>query len=222
MKNTFMFILLCTALLTGAELKHINIGNQDFMLTVEEYDVYDSKGEVLRVYKEKRNNDLQFMFSLILKDRTGTCADKAVEDGYYEINGTTVTLYSFWNRRGKAYDAPYGARKQVYTLNSRYDLEQNSSKIYIETQRENYDEESGMKYLFSTPKNDAEKKKLKMYVGAVERKFKGTFVYGEEAKNLIEETKAAMTTKDEVTLELKVMTVTPKTCIIFSDFCKHS
>ena len=197
MKNIFACILLCSSLLTGAELKHISIGNQDFMLTIEEYDVYDSKGEVLRVYKEERNNDLRFMFSLILKDRTGTCADKSTEDGYYEINGSTVTLYSFWNRSGKAYDAPYGARKQIYTLNSHYDLERTSSKIYIEMQRENYDKSSAMKYLFSAPTNDDERKKLKMYVDAVERKYKGTFIYGKEAKNLIQEVKDAMTRKME-------------------------
>jgi len=194
MKN-ILFILILLQSLYGAELKHITIGHQDFTLTTEAYDIYDSKGEVLRVYKEERNNDLRFMFSLILKDRTGSCADKSVEDGYYEINGTTVTLYSFWNRRGKAYDAPYGARIQIYTLNNNYELERISSRVYIETQRENYDEESAMKYLFSTPKNDEEKKKLKMYIGAVERNFKGTFVFGEEAAKLIKEAKAAMTRK---------------------------
>ena len=195
MKKTLLLLLLVAQTLMGAELKHITIGNQDFSLTTETYDIYDSKGEVLRLYREERNNNLTFVFSLILKDRTGPCSDKSVEDGYYEINGTTVTLYSLWNRRGKAYDAPYGARVQVYELKDNYDLVRTSSKLYIETQRPNYNENSGMKYLFNAPVTEAEKASLKTYVSAVERNYKGTFVYGNEAKKLIKEVEDAMTRK---------------------------
>ena len=178
-----------------ADITHMNIGNQDFMLTIESYDEYDSKGEVLRVYKEERNYDLLFMFSLILKDRTGACSDKSLEDGYYEINGTTVTLYSHWSRRGKAYDAPYGARVQVYKIDDNFDLTRVSSKLYIETARPNYNENSGMKYLFNTAKNEEEKAALQAYVNRVERTYKGTFVFGDEAKKLIKEVEDAMTRK---------------------------
>jgi hypothetical protein len=192
MKKIVLLLLLSTYALFSTEIKHINIGNQDFMLTVEEYDVYDSKGEVLRVYKEKRNNDLIFMFSLILKDRTGACSAKSVEDGYYEVNDTSITLYSHWDRRGKAYDAPYGARIQVYTVDEHFNLTKTSSKLYIETQRQNYNETSGMQYLFHEPQNEEEKKALKSYVSSVERNFKGSFLFGNEAKNLIKEVEDAM------------------------------
>ena len=195
MKKTLLLLLLVAQTLIGAELKHMTIGNQDFSLTTETYDIYDSKGEVLRLYREERNNNLTFVFSLILKDRTGACSEKSVEDGYYEINGTTVTLYSHWDRRGKAYDAPYGARVQVYELKDNYDLVRTSSKLYIETQRPNYNENSGMKYLFNAPATEAEKASLKAYVSAVERNYKGTFVYGNEAKKLIKEVEDAMTRK---------------------------
>ena len=195
MKKTLLLLLLIAQTLMGAELKHITIGNQDFSLTTETYDIYDSKGEVLRLYREEQNNNLTFVFSLILKDRTGACSDKSMEDGYYEINGTKVTLYSHWDRRGKAYDAPYGARVQVYQLKDNYDLVRTSSKLYIETQRPNYNENSGMKYLFKTPETEAEKESLKAYVSAVERNYKGTFVYGNEAKKLIKEVEDAMTRK---------------------------
>ncbi|PTB83936.1 hypothetical protein C9926_00425 [Sulfurovum lithotrophicum] len=192
MKKIVFLLLLSTYVLFSTEIKHINIGNQDFMLTVEEYDVYDSKGEVLRVYKEKRNNDLVFMFSLILKDRTGSCSDKSVEDGYYEVNDSGITLYSHWDRRGKAYDAPYGARIQVYTIDDNFNLAKTSSKLYIETERENYNETSGMKYLFKKPQNQEEKAELDAYVRSVERNFKGTFVFGDEAKKLMAEVEDAM------------------------------
>ena len=199
MKQFTLLFLLSFQILFAGQIEHINIGNQDFMFTKETYDIYDSKGEVLRVYKEERNNDLHFMFSLILKDRTGPCSEKSLEDGYYEINGTTVTLYSAWNRRGKAYDAPYGARIQVYHLNENYDLERISSKIYIETQRQNYDESSGMQYLFTVPKTKEEKEKLRQYIDKVERDFKGVFLYLKEAKTLLKEVEDAMARKMKAT-----------------------
>ena len=195
MKKIFASLLFLLCILTGAELKHITIGNQDFTLTTETYDIYDSKGEVLRLYREERNNNLTFVFSLVLKDRTGPCSAKSVEDGYYEINGTTVTLYSHWDRRGKAYDAPYGARIQVYKLKDNYDLVRTSSRLYIETQRAGYSENSGMKYLFKSPDTETEKSSLKTYINSVEHNYNGTFVYGDEAKKLIAEVESAMARK---------------------------
>jgi hypothetical protein len=186
-------------MVVGATLKHITIGNQDFSIITENYDLYDSKGEVLRLYREEQNNNLTFILTLILKDRTGACADKSIEDGYYEINGTTLTLYSYWNRRGKAYNAPYGARIQVYRLKDNYDLVRISSKLYIETQRVNYNEDSGIKYLFKTPQTKEEKASLHTYIKAVEHNYKGTFVYGNEAKKLVKEVEDAMMRKMKAT-----------------------
>ena len=192
----FLFIsVLLLGTLHANSIEHLNIGKQDFMFTTESYDIYDSKGEVLRVYKEHRNHDLSFMFSLILKDRTGACSDKSLEDGYYEINGTSIILYSHWDRRGKAYDAPYGVRIQVYTLDEHYNFVKTSSTLYIETQRANYNENSGMKYLFKATTNEKEKAKLDAYIAAVEHTYKGKFVQGNEAKELIKEVQNAMTRK---------------------------
>ena len=195
MKKTLLFVSLLVTALFATELKHITIGNQDFSLTTDTYDIYDSKGEVLRLYREERNYDLKFIFSLILKDRTGACSDKSVEDGYYDINGTTITLYSHWDRRGKAYDAPYGARIQVYEMLPNHEVVRTSSKLYIETARKNYNENSGMKHLFKEAQNEEEKKALKSYVSSVERNFKGSFVFGSEAKSLMKDVEDAMTRK---------------------------
>ena len=195
MKNTLLFLLLFTQSLFAAQLQHITIGNQDFSLTTESYDIYDSKGDVLRFYREERNNDLTFIFSLILKDRTGTCSDQSMQDGSYEINGTEITLYSFWDRKGKSYDSPYGARIQRYKMLPDHTIKRISSKVYIETERENYDKESAMKYLFTAPKDDKEKEALKTYVKSVEKEYKGTFIYEDEAKKLIKEVEDAMTRK---------------------------
>jgi len=195
MKQILLILIYLTNTLVAAELKHITIGNQDFSLTTEKYDIYDSKGEVLKLYREEQNNNLTFILSLVLKDRTGGCSDKSIEDGYYEINGTTLTLYSHWQRSGKAYDAPYGARIQVYKLKNNYALVRTSSKLYIETQKAHYNEDSGMKYLFKAPQTKEEKANLKAYISRVEHDYNGTFVYADEAQKLITEVEDAMRRK---------------------------
>jgi len=194
--KVFLFIVLSIgALFASAKLEHITIGNQDFSVVIESYDIYDSKGEVMKLYKEERNNDLTFVLSLILKDSTGTCADKSMQEGSYEINGTDITLYSFWDRKGKAYDSPYGARIQRYEMLPNHTVILKSSKVYIETARKNYNKESGMKYLFTPPKTNIQKEALQAYVKSVERAYKGVFVYNNEAERLIEEVQEAFSRK---------------------------
>jgi len=195
MIKILLFIFIIITLILAANLQHITIGHQDFSLTTEKYDIYDSKGEVLRLYREERNNDLIFIFSHILKDRTGTCSDQSMQDGSYEINGTQITLYSFWNRKGKAYDAPYGARIQRYKMLPNHNLELRSSHIYIETERKNYNKESGMQYLFHTPIDKKQKEALHAYVQAVEKEYKGEFVFDDAAQQLIKEVEAALQRK---------------------------
>jgi hypothetical protein len=187
MKIFSLIFFTINVLYATAELEHVTLGNQDFSIVTESYDIYDSKGEVMKFYKEERNNDLTFVLSLILKDKTGTCADKSTQEGAYEINGTTITLYSFWDRKGKVYDSPYGARIQQYEMLPDHSVVLRSSRVYIETARKSYDKESGMKYLFTPPKTALEKEALHAYIQSVEKEFKGVFVFGEEAKMLLDE-----------------------------------
>jgi exonuclease III len=195
MKILLLLSILISILFSSAKLEHITIGNQDFSIVTESYKIYDSKGEVLKFYKEERNNNLTFIFSLILDDSTGTCADKSIQTGSYEINGTNITLYTFWDRKGKAYDSPYGARIQYYEMLPNHTVVLKSSKVYIETARRSYDEQSGMKYLFIPPQTKTEKEAFKTYIKSVEKEYKGTFVYGNEAKRLIEEVHEALRRK---------------------------
>ena len=186
---------LLMTLLHSAELKHISMGNFEYSLITDSYDAYDSKGEVMKLYAEENNNDLTFILSLTLHDKTGTCSDKSLEDGSYEINGTTLTLYSAWDRLGRAYDAPVGARIQVYELQPNATFKRISSRLYIETHRKKQDQNSGMQYLFSPPKNEQEQKVFEAYIEEVETRFKGTFVFGEEAKQLRLEVQEALRRK---------------------------
>jgi len=193
-----IFLLLFTGIiqsLFSAELQHITIGKQDFSVTTETYDIYGSKGEVMRLYREERNNNLTFVLSLILKDHTGSCANKRIQNGSYEINGTNIVLYSFWDRKGKVYDSPYGARIQHYEILPDHTLKLHSSKVYIETERRNYDKESAMKYLFTPPVGDLQEEALQSYVKDVETDYKGTFVYGVEAERLMKKVQEALRRK---------------------------
>jgi len=191
----FVLLHILMALLCGAELKHISMGNFDFSLLEDDYAVYDSKGKVMKLYREENNHNLTFMFSLILHDRTGSCSDSGMEEGSYEINGTTMTLYSAWSRKGKAYDAPIGARIQVYELQPNATFKRISSRLYIETQRKKQDKNSGMQYLSTQPKNKQEETEFKSYIAGVETTFKGTFVLGQEAKQLDKEVQEALARK---------------------------
>ena len=195
MKKIWLLLFTVSTFSLSANLEHITIGNQDFSIVTETYNIYDSKGEVAKFYKEERNNDLTFIFSLILEDATGTCADKSMQSGSYEINGTNIALYSFWDRKGKVYDSPYGARIQQYEMLPNHTVVLRSSKVYIETARKSYDQESGMKFLFSPPKTASEKEALHTYFNAVEKEYKGVFVFGEEAKMLLDEVHEALRRK---------------------------
>lgn len=195
MKTYALLFFITSQLLFCAELKHVNIGNQDFSITTESYKVYDSKGTVMRMYSEARNNDLLFVLKLTLRDASGPCSAKSLEEGYYEMNATHITLYSSWVRRGKAYDAPIGARIQVFEVQPDHSVKRISSKLYIETERENYNEASGMQYLFEKPQTEKEQTKLALYISGVERKYKGTFVFGKEAQKLRKEVEKALIKK---------------------------
>lgn len=98
-KIVFFFLMLFSSYLLGASLEHITIRDYDFSIVTEKYDIYDSKGEVMKLYREERNNDLRFVFSFILKDATGTCSDKSMQQGSYTVNGNMIVLYTLWSEK---------------------------------------------------------------------------------------------------------------------------
>lgn len=192
----FLFLtLLITQLFSTSSVEELTIGKFDFVIIKKSYDIYDSKGEVMQLYREERNKNLLFSLRLTLKDETGDCSSKGIQEGTYVINDNKITLYSLWHRRGKAYLEPYGARIQHYELQSDGSLTQISSSLYMETARKKHAIDEGMQYLFNLPKNEEEQKKLNSYVKEVERIYKAKFVYGDEKDRLIKEVKEELRKK---------------------------
>ena len=192
MRILLLILIAMSEVLAFNSFEHVNINRRDFTLIKDSYDIYDSKGTVMKLYSEENNKDLIFILSLILHDSTGSCANKSVENGTYVIQDSNITLYHSWNRVGRAYDAPYGAMIDKYMIDRGGKLQKLSSKVYIESSRKNYDPKSGMKYLFKKPQNQQQKDQLKDYIKSIEKKYKSSFVFGDEAKKLIKDVKDAL------------------------------
>ena len=192
MKKIFASVWLFSFLLFASS-QEITINNHHFTIVTEKYDLYASKGEVMRFYRDI--HDKKPLFHLILNDATGGCSSRSLEDGAYEIEGDKIKLYSFFHRQGDAYSEPYGAKIVEYEVLNSGELKKISSKVYIETAQRGYENNRGMKYLFQAPKTEQEKRELLDYVKQVEEEYLSTFLLGEEGKFLIKEVKEALKRK---------------------------
>ena len=192
MKKIFALVWLFSFWLFASS-QEITINNHHFTIVTEKYDLYASKGEVMRFYRDI--HDKKPLFHLILNDATGGCSSRSLEDGAYEIEGDKIKLYSFFHRQGDAYSEPYGAKIMEYEVLNSGELKKISSKVYIETAQRGYENNRGMNYLFQAPKTEQEKRELLDYIKQVEEEYLSTFLLGEEGKFLIKEVKEALKRK---------------------------
>jgi len=188
----YIILLLLTTNLYSETWNSTTVNNQKLLLLNDDYDEYGSKGKTLSFYTESKDKNKTLLFSLILEDSTGGCNDKSLEYGTYEIDGSTITLYSLWKRVGSIDDAPYGARVQHYKLEDSGKVKLLSSKLYIEEHTKNSDPKSGMKFLFIPPKSKEDKVLFSKYIKSIERRFKGNFIFKEDANTLIKEVHSAL------------------------------
>jgi len=192
MKKIFALLWLFTFWLY-ANIQEITINHHSFTIVTEKYDIYDSKGEVMKFYKDI--HDDKPLFHLTLTDATGGCSSRSLVDGAYEIEGNKIRLYSFFHRQGTAYMEPYGARVVEYEVLNNGELKKIRSQVYIETAQRGYENSKGMKYLFQKPKTEQEKNALANYVKQVEEHYSAQFLLGKEGKSLIKEVKEAIKRK---------------------------
>jgi len=195
MKRLLLLIFTITISLHSAQSKAIKIGDQDYAIVTETYNIYSSKGKVMKLYKKEHDGKLTYILGLTLRDITGTCSIRKEQRGAYEINGTDIKLYSFWDRDRQIDNAPYGARIVHYKLLEDQTIVKKASTLYIESARKNYDDESGMKYLFQEPKTDEEKALFKNYIMEMENTYKGKFVFDNASEDLIKKVKNALERK---------------------------
>lgn len=189
MKKLVILILLMETLF--GVTRYVTVGKHQFKIVQKSYNIYDSKGTYVAFFNSKDEPVVR----LTLADVTGDCSNKSLEDGAYEFSEDTLTLYTLWNRRGKAYLAPYGVMIQKYKLLENGQFKRLSAFIYQEEYAKDYDEESGMQYLYREPKTVAEKEKLEEYIKNIEQKYNATFVQKSEAKAVFKKVKEALTRK---------------------------
>jgi len=195
MKKILILVMFVVSQLLSTSFEYLTINKQKFALEKRSYDIYDSKGSYVKFYSVQKDNKLLPVLRLTLNDITGGCSSKTIENGAYEIEGEIITLYTLWNRRGRAYFSPYGAKIQKFRVTSEGRLKEISSYIYVEETQRGYDDDSGMEYLFTRPKTEEEQEKLNAYIEEEEQRYKGKFLFGESSKELIKEVKEALKRK---------------------------
>lgn len=200
MKKIFALLWLFTFWLY-ANIQEITINHHSFTIVTERYDIYDSKGEVMKFYRDI--HDDKPLFHLTLSDATGGCSSRSLVDGAYEIEGNKIRLYSFFHRQGTAYMEPYGARVVEYKVDKSGELKRVRSEVYIETAQRGYENSKGMKYLFEKPKTQEAKRALADYIKEVEERYSAQFLLGKEGKSLIEEVQEALKRKVRRTWSVK-------------------
>ncbi len=200
----YIFLLLASySLLVSSSLKGIpqgevrglNVGSSNFTILTENYDLYDSKGVSMKLYREEENEDLTYLLTLVLEDKTGGCSGKSIQKGAFSVEGNILTFYHLWQRTGLVDDVPYGAKITRFEVQNDKTFKLLSSKIYIESHRQKKGDESGMAYLFTVAKTQNQKEKLDNYISHMEKIFEGKFLPAEEGKKLIEEVEEALTSK---------------------------
>ncbi len=170
------------------------LGSCEVTIKHSNFDLYGDKGE-----------DVEFIIGgkpLLIQTldyKNGKCRAESYQKGNYEIEGDKLRIFLYWDYlRGKGvYDAPYGAQIITYRIDKECTkLTKVSSKVYIESHARDakaYDD--GMKFLFQKPKTKEEQESLQDYISKVEHEYKGDFVTGEAAKEIIDEVQKSFFTK---------------------------
>ena len=180
MKRNLFILLILLTLTSFGQTKTVSVNNYKFgFKTVFMANENGDSIKQIELYKEK----LRLLTHIISKSE-GDCNSESIELGTFETTETTITLYSYWTRAGDAPVSPFGVRKQIYSVDKNGNLKLTKAELYIETSRQGWGENKGIDYLFSTPKNDNQKKELIEYINDVEQTYNGKFIFG-TAKDLL-------------------------------------
>jgi len=196
MKTLLIMLTLISVLNAFKAEKEVQIGGHSFILVEESYTEYGDKGITMALYANDSKNSRQQKLSFLLRNESGSCSNKNVEDGNYKIKKDSIVFYTHWKRSRSSDNAPIGDRIQVYKVDKNGSFYMIDSKAYIERTIQNEDADEGMQYLYTEAKTEDEKLLLDEYIASVEDIFKAKFVRGEEAKKLKYEVNKALLLKE--------------------------
>ena len=176
--------MMWTALWAQDTVEHFTLNGHDYTVLTERYDEYESKGRVAKFYRDEPNYDLTYLFAVTLEEKTGGCGERSIEEGAYRIEGDTITVYTRWEREGKAYIAPKGYRVRVLRFGCDGNVTQTQGRLYVETARREYADE-GMRYLDGGADTPQKQAALARYIADAERRFHARFVTDTKAREAL-------------------------------------
>ena len=115
------------------------------------------------------------LLSHTLRDREADCNSESLEFGDVEPSDSSLTFYSYWAWVGGCCGMPYGARKQVYTVNKLGQLHLSSSAIFLEK--------------YKTTLYGMTGKEATQFMAGIEKEYHATFVTDSQATDLLNEVK---------------------------------
>ncbi|GAA3521685.1 hypothetical protein GCM10022393_40140 [Aquimarina addita] len=178
--NLLITIFLCINFGFSQTVKKIINGTEFKIITVTINE--NEQTEFIELY---RNNNK--LLTHILSNFDGDCSSENIELGEYEIKDSKLIFYSYWASGDRMMKNiyPYGFRKQIYLVNEKGFVSLESSKLYIETYVDEWNEHKGMKFLKIKPKTDSETELMNDYISKAEKMYFGNFVFGDH-KNILE------------------------------------
>jgi len=197
MKIFLIILILFSTLHAFKAEEKVHIGAHTFNLLKEDYNEYGDKGMTMVLYALDGHKESSEKLSFLLRNESGQCSDKDIENGTYVIKKDSIIFYTHWTRSHSTDNTPSGDRMQVFKVDDNGSFSMSDSKIYVERMRQNADADEGMQYLHKEAKTAEQKKLLAEYIASVEHIFKANFVMGKEANNLAIEVHEALVNKQK-------------------------
>ncbi len=162
-------IMIIVASLHAATIEHIRVGEHDYTIMIEPYNLYESRGISMKLYLEEESEDLHYLITHLLEDKTGGCLGKSIQKGTYKIIDNRLTLYTKYSRSGREKDAPIGVEVAYFKFREDGSLQKLASQIHLKISQKEGDN-----------------------IKALEKAYGATFVFGVAAKKLQDEVTTAL------------------------------
>ena len=198
-KLSMLLALVMACAFANAQLYPVDLNSDNDYFTLSVNERPDDDGFPQRILNLYRTNAYpspgEPVLTHILHSQSGDSNSISYEFGKYEVGDTCIILYSYWCKMGDAPVSPFGARKQVYSVDKEGELIMTDSQIYMERYSDYWEGKEGcvgMKYLFSHPEDEMQSRQYRAYIDGVQEDFDARFVTGEKAQKLLNEVRGIM------------------------------